>query len=174
MSKLWDDLKDNMKDWSVTAVEKAEEMSKIAVAKTEEMTRISKVKFEIHQLYREMNKVYENLGKLVFEHTKTEHMASFSGNKDFFNLIYKIEDFDFGFSLVDEAELEAVQKAASTAEAASSTAMEMQTKIDKLYNMIMPLLNNLQQNPEKEYIYWPNRIEKLQEQVDKVLELTRG
>ena len=61
MSKLWDDLKDNMKDWSVTAVEKAEEMSKIAVAKTEEMTRISKVKFEIHQLYREMNKVYENL-----------------------------------------------------------------------------------------------------------------
>ena len=36
MSKLWDDLKDNMKD--VTAVEKAEEMSKMAVAKTEEMT----------------------------------------------------------------------------------------------------------------------------------------
>jgi len=93
MSKLWDDLKDNMKDWSVTAVEKAEEMSKIAVAKTEEMTRISKIKFEIHQLHREMNKIYENLGKLVFEHTKTEHMASFSGNKDFFNLVSKIEDF---------------------------------------------------------------------------------
>mgnify|MGYP001268187205 FL=1 len=92
MSKLWDDLKDNMKDWSVTAVEKAEEMSKIAVAKTEEMTRISKVKFEIHQLYREMNKVYENLGKLAFEHTKNEHMASFSGNKDFFKLVNKIED----------------------------------------------------------------------------------
>jgi len=92
MSKLWDDLKDNMKDWSVTAVEKAEEMSKIAVAKTEEMTRISKVKFEIHQLNREMNKVYEKLGKLVFEHTKTEHMASFSGNKDFFKLVDKIEE----------------------------------------------------------------------------------
>ena len=92
MSKLWDDLKDNMKDWSVTAVEKAEEMSKIAVAKTEEMTRISKVKFEIHQLHRELNKVYENLGKLAYEHTKNEHMASFSGNKDFFNLVNKIED----------------------------------------------------------------------------------
>ena len=92
MSKLWDDLKDNMKDWSVSAVEKAEEMSKIAVAKTEEMTRISKVKFEIHQLHREMNKVHENLGKLVFEHTKNEHMASFSGNKDFFKLVNKIED----------------------------------------------------------------------------------
>lgn len=92
MSKLWDDLKDNMKDWSVSAVEKAEEMSKIAVAKTEKMTRISKVKFEIHQLHREMNKVYENLGKLAFQHTKMEHMASFSGNKDFFKLVSKIED----------------------------------------------------------------------------------
>tara|TARA_B100000579_G_C22290409_1_gene602461 strand:+ start:109 stop:522 length:414 start_codon:yes stop_codon:yes gene_type:complete len=92
MSKLWDDLKDNMKDWSVSAVEKAEEMSKIAVAKTEEMTRISKVKFEIHQLYREMDKIYADLGKLVYEHTKNDHMATFSGNKDFFELVSKIEN----------------------------------------------------------------------------------
>ena len=92
MSKLWDDLKDNMKDWSLTAVEKAEEMSKIAVAKTEEMTIISKLKFEIHQLHREMNQVYENLGRLAYKHTKNEHMASFSGNKEFFDLVNKIEE----------------------------------------------------------------------------------
>ena len=92
MSKLWDDLKDNMKDWSVSAVEKAEEMSKIAVAKTEEMTRVSKVKFEIHQIYREMDKVYADLGKLAYKHTKNDHMATFSGNKDFFDLVSKIED----------------------------------------------------------------------------------
>ena len=91
MSKLWDDLKDNMKDWSVSAVEKAEEMSKIAVAKTEEMTRVSKVKFEIHQIYREMDKVYADLGKLAFKHTKNDHMATFSGNKYFFDLVNKIE-----------------------------------------------------------------------------------
>ena len=91
MSKLWDDLKDNMKDWSATAVEKAEEMSKIAVAKTEEMTRISKAKFDIHQLYKEMNKVYEDLGKLAYRHTKNDHMATFSGNKYFFELVSQIE-----------------------------------------------------------------------------------
>ena len=95
MSKLWDDLKDNMKDWSLTAVEKAEEMSKMAVAKTEEMTLISKVKFEIHQLHREINQVYENLGRLAYKHTKNEHMASFSGNKEFFDLVSKIEDLKF-------------------------------------------------------------------------------
>ena len=56
MSKIWDDLKSNMKDWSNAAVEKAEEVSKVAVAKTEELTKISKVKLVIHQLQRDKNK----------------------------------------------------------------------------------------------------------------------
>ena len=45
---------------------------------------------------------------------------------------------------------------------------EVASKLVKLEQLIMPLLVNLMKNPEKEYIYWPNRIEKLQEQVDKV------
>ena len=52
MSKLWEDLKDNMREWSSSAVEKAEEMSRAAMSKTEELTRISKIKFEIMQLQR--------------------------------------------------------------------------------------------------------------------------
>ena len=91
MSKLWKDLKENMKDWSSSAVEKAEEMSKIAMAKTEEMTRISKLKFDIHQLLRDIAKENEKLGKLVYQHTKNDHMATFSGNSDFFELITKID-----------------------------------------------------------------------------------
>tara|TARA_A100000164_G_C21516733_1_gene589595 strand:+ start:110 stop:511 length:402 start_codon:yes stop_codon:yes gene_type:complete len=91
MSKLWDDLKDNMKDWSTSAVEKAEEMSRIAMAKTEEMTRISKIKFEIHQLHRDMNKAYEKLGKLAYSQIKEDNMASFSGNNDFFQIVSKVE-----------------------------------------------------------------------------------
>ena len=90
MSKLWDDLKENMKDWSASAVEKAEEVSKIAMAKTEEMTRLSKIKFEIHQLQRQKNKIYEKLGKLAYVHTKEDHMATFSGNKDFFDFVNEI------------------------------------------------------------------------------------
>lgn len=92
MSKLWDDLKENMKDWSSSAVEKAEEMSKIAMAKTEEMTRISKLKFEIHQLYRSIIKENERLGKFVYKHTKNDHMATFSGNSDFFKMINNIDE----------------------------------------------------------------------------------
>jgi len=71
--------------------------------------------------------------------------------------------FDFGFTAVDENELEAVQKAEKAISETSSTASELESKLDNLYNAIQPLLNNLKKNPEKEYIYWPNRIEKVEQ-----------
>lgn len=54
--------------------------------------------------------------------------------------------------------------------------MQIQVKanLKELEQLIIPLLVNLMKNPEKEYIYWPNRKEKIQEQIDKVLSLTRG
>ena len=77
-------------------------------------------------------------------------------------------DFDFGFSLVDENELEVVQQVQQKAAATSATATATADKLDALYNMIMPLLNNLSKNPEKEYIYWPGRIEKIEAFRDKL------
>ena len=71
--------------------------------------------------------------------------------------------FDFGFTAVDENELEAVQKIASKAETLGASAMNTQEKIDKLYNAIVPLLNNLKKNPEKEYILWPDRLNKVEQ-----------
>ena len=109
MSKLWDDLKENMKDWSTSAVEKAEEVSRIAMAKTEEMTRISKIKFEIHQLRRETTKLFEKLGKLAFKHTKEDHMATFSGNSDFFKIVSKVEKLKEEI-VQKETEIEKIKK----------------------------------------------------------------
>ena len=108
MSKLWADLKENMKDWSTSAVEKAEEVSRLAMAKTEEMTRISKIKFEIHQLNREMTKAYEKLGKLAFSHTKEDHMATFSGNTDFFGIVSNVENFKEEI-IIKEGEIEKIK-----------------------------------------------------------------
>jgi hypothetical protein len=50
---------------------------------------------------------------------------------------------------------------------------EVKANLKELEQLIMPLLVNLMKNPEKEYIYWPNRTAKIQEQIDKVLALTR-
>ena len=94
MSKIWDDLKSNMKDWSNAAVEKAEEVSKVAVAKTEELTKISKVKLVIHQLQRDKNKELSSLGRLVYNHSKEANMSNFTGNAEFFSHVEKIDSLN--------------------------------------------------------------------------------
>ena len=71
--------------------------------------------------------------------------------------------FDFGFTAVDENELEAVQKEQEKAATINETAKSNQKQLDDLYNAIVPLLNNLKKNPQKEYILWPNRLAKVEE-----------
>jgi hypothetical protein len=75
--------------------------------------------------------------------------------------------FDFGFTAVNEDELEVVQK---TAETATTTT----DKLDRLYNAIVPLLNNLKKNPEKEYILWPKRLEKVEAFEDMLQAIYKG
>ena len=91
MNKLWDDLKDNMKEWGASAVEKAEEISRVAVAKGEEFTKISKLKYDISQVQKDKAKIYEKLGRLVFEKTKNNNMANFTANKEFFGLVEEVD-----------------------------------------------------------------------------------
>jgi len=91
MSKLWKDLKDNMKEWGTAAVEKAEEVGKIAVAKTEELTKISKLKIEMHQVQKELSGVYEDIGRYTYHQAKEDNIANFTGNEEFFGLIQKGE-----------------------------------------------------------------------------------
>jgi len=82
--------------------------------------------------------------------------------------------FDFGFTAVDEEELEAVQKVTQKAAAVESTATSTQEKLDKLYNAVIPLLNNLKKNPEKEYILWPNRLTKVEAFEDHLQKIYKG
>ena len=70
--------------------------------------------------------------------------------------------FDFGFTAVDESELEAVQEISTKASSTEAEVKELEDKLNKLYNAILPLLSNLKKNPEKEYILWPNRTEKIE------------
>ena len=72
------------------------------------------------------------------------------------------EIFDFGFTAVDETELTSYQRAEEKVAETSATAETLKIKCDKLYNAITPLLNNLKKNPSKEYILWPQRLEKVE------------
>jgi hypothetical protein len=50
---------------------------------------------------------------------------------------------------------------------------EVRSKLKQVENLILPLLYNLQKNPDKEYIHWPNRKEIIQKQIQKILEVTK-
>ena len=63
------------------------------------------------------------------------------------------EDFDFGFTTVSEDIFTQAQL----------TAEESQAKAEAMYKLILPLLNNLAEDADKNaYIHWPNRKEKIE------------
>ena len=84
-----------------------------------------------------------------------------------------LDKFDFGFTAVDEDELEVVQKQSQKLETTSGKAEELEDKLNKLYNSILPLLSNLKANPEKDYIYWPKRTEKVEQFEDLIAEIVK-
>ena len=80
---------------------------------------------------------------------------------------------DFGFSLVSESELKAHEellkkKIEEQSKIVVKTAMDNQAKLQGLLDMVMPLLRNLAKDPEKTYVFWPDRAEKMQLFIKKV------
>jgi len=55
-----------------------------------------------------------------------------------------------------------------------ASADETQERLQKLYNAITPLLNNLKANPEKDYIYWPDRLSKVESFEDHLQAIYHG
>ena len=112
------------------------------------------------------------------------------------NIPEEYMDYDYGFTGVSEeeyrkketeadlkvsqAEKDAAQKLRDAslkinkAEAAKDK-LESEYK-DRLYEvekLVMPLLVNLLKTADKEYIYWPDRKEQVEGQIDKLLGYTR-
>lgn len=82
--------------------------------------------------------------------------------------------FDFGFTAVDEDELDIVQSKAQDLEDAKLASATTEERLNSLYNAIVPLLNNLKKNPEKDYILWPNRLTKVEEFEDYLQKIYKG
>lgn len=66
--------------------------------------------------------------------------------------------FDFGFSAVDETEV------------TKPTEDYWKKKTLDLRDMVIPLLLNLKRDPEKEYIRWPDRVDKIDQFIQKINE----
>lgn len=84
------------------------------------------------------------------------------------------ELWDFGFTAVDEDELASVQEVKQEAQKASASSEMVQDRLDRLYNAITPLINNLKKSPEKEYLLWPDRLEKVEAFEDHLQKIYHG
>lgn len=82
--------------------------------------------------------------------------------------------FDFGFTAVAEDELQSVQEATNAAAAIEDEYKSAQERLDNLYNAVVPLLNNLKNNPEKSYIFWPDRLKKVEQFEDYIQKIYTG
>ncbi len=67
-------------------------------------------------------------------------------------------DYDFGFSFTDEKEI-----------FNKSPEIQQNLKWEERYNVLLgkfiDFLKSLKKNPEKDHIYWPNRIEKINQYI---------
>jgi hypothetical protein len=80
-------------------------------------------------------------------------------NKD--NITDIDTDNDFGFTFTNESEL------SNDVEISN-----LQDRLKQLRDMFLPLLENLNKNPDKDMIKWPNRKAVLDKQIKKLKELT--
>ncbi len=87
---------------------------------------------------------------------------------DITKILEEYGDDDFGFSTTDEEEFNAV-----IAEK-EETAEEYKKRLQQVEKIIMPFLTKLLKTADQPIIKWPNRAKVLEEQIQKILKLTRG
>lgn len=89
----------------------------------------------------------------------------------------EIEEFDFGFSFTDEDIFETqdkVEKLQSAVSTDKHIIENLEQRIERLFNAVVPFLDNLCKNPEKSTIHWPNRVQKIQEYKEKLRSIAEG
>jgi hypothetical protein len=73
--------------------------------------------------------------------------------------ITSFDDNDFGFTIIDEKELTSI---AEEEKETHQTEIEvLTTKLQQMYDAVIPLLKNLNANPDMDIIKWPNRSQKI-------------
>tara|TARA_B100000700_G_scaffold60617_1_gene66302 strand:+ start:341 stop:667 length:327 start_codon:yes stop_codon:yes gene_type:complete len=80
MANFWENLKNNITEWSIVASEKAEEF-----------THTSKLRIDVLQLERKLSSLYVKLGLYVFSKTKEKNVLNFVGDKRYLAIIDSIE-----------------------------------------------------------------------------------
>jgi len=88
--------------------------------------------------------------------------------KDLLNSNMTTEYNDFGFTAMDADELAAIDTKIIEK---TTTATDV---INKMDNFVRPLLENLAKDSDKDYIYWPNRVEIINKKIAELDEIQKN
>lgn len=117
MSNLWKEIKDNVKEWSSAAIKKADEVSKLAVEKTGDFTKVSKIKLDIRQTQKDIDKNFEDLGRYIYIQVKDKKVTDFKTHTEFTDSIKKLDEFKSKINNF-EKEIDNIKKEVEKAEVA--------------------------------------------------------
>jgi hypothetical protein len=81
---------------------------------------------------------------------------------------YANAEDDFGFSAVSEEEYNSVISESE------QTVESYKKKLAEVEKLVVPFFMKLLKTSDKEYIYWPNRKPAIEEQIKKILAITRS
>jgi hypothetical protein len=81
---------------------------------------------------------------------------------------------DFGFTAVTADELDLYQEKKEELTSSNLQLDMTEQRLADLYDAIQPLLNNLKRDPEKAYLLWPDRVEKIEQFQEHLKKIKEG
>ena len=85
------------------------------------------------------------------------------------------DEYDFGFNFLSEEELRQQEEILKKQVEEQAIIVNISNeKLHKLKNMIMPFLKNLLKEPDKKYVEIPNRLQRVNDFIDKINNLVDG
>ena len=139
-NKLWDDVRKSMQEFGTLAAEKGREFSKAAADKAEELTRVGKIRLDLVQVNREIERLFSELGGKVYHLHSEDELKSLQKDEEIQTLFEKISALEEKKHTLDE-QLETVGKSEEAEPAAEeSEAPEKGTESE----------SDTEENPEQE------------------------
>jgi len=94
MTNLWGDIKKSLGEWAAKAADKAGEFTREAADKAEEVTKLGKVKLDIFQIKRDIEKQFADLGGMVYQLILDKKTKDFEKNENVKSCLTVIQELE--------------------------------------------------------------------------------
>ena len=119
MGSFWDDVKQTIKKGATTAVEK-----------TEEYGKIGKIKIDILNVSKQLDKAYRDLGEISFENLKASKKKDLAKDKTVQELLTKIDELKQDIT-EKEKEIEKIKEEAEAKKDVEEPVVEVEVEVEK-------------------------------------------